>query len=84
MNLYLVKTRSFRAYVVASGTDIAYRKFRELLDKRDYGFTSDREFASVELVAATGSHGFETPKSDSGCSFDDSRKDDLLILTDNE
>lgn len=82
MNLYLVKTRSFRAYVVASGTDIAYKKFRELLDRRDYGFSSDREFASVELVAVTGSPGFESPRSDSGCSFDDLRKDDLLLLTD--
>lgn len=81
MNLYLVKTRSFRAYVVASGTDIAYQKFRELLDRRDYGYSSDRDFASVELVAATGGKGYESPRSDCGCAFDDSRKDDLLILT---
>ena len=84
MYLYLVKTRAFRAYVTAENTDQAYKMFREVLDERDYGCYSDRELFSVEVVANTGSPGFETPKSKEGFGFDDERKYDLLILGYNE
>ncbi len=84
MYLYLVKTRAFRAYVTAENTDKAYKIFREVLDGRNYGSYSDRELSSVEVVANTGSPGFETPKSKEGFGFDDERKYDLLILGYNE
>ena len=81
-NLYLVKSRSFRSYVVASDTNEAWVKFKAWLESLgsgtyDYGFSSDREFASIELVATTGAH---TPKSASGTNFDDRNKDDKIIL----
>ena len=82
MNLYLVKTHSFRAYVIASGMDIAYKKFREVLDRRDYGYDHDRDLLSVELIAKTNNDGYECPKSAEGCSYDDLRKDDLLLMVD--
>lgn len=84
MQLYLVKTRAFRAYVTAENTDKAYKMFREVLDKRDYGYYWDRELVSVEVVADTGSPGFERPKSSEGDGFDDERRYDLLILGYNE
>ena len=80
MNLYLVKTHSFRAYVIASGMDIAYKKFREVLDRRDYGYDRDRALSSVELIAKMNDDGFECPKSAEGSSYDDLCKDDLLLM----
>lgn len=39
------------SYVVAIDAAEAYRTVRDDLDKRDYGFSKDRELLSVELVA---------------------------------
>lgn len=49
--LFLVRTKAANAYVVADGTDNAYAILRKWLDKRDYGFTADRELDSIEVVA---------------------------------
>lgn len=55
--LYRVKLRGFCAspvqasYVVADNPDEAYRRVRDELDRRDYGFDSDRELDSIELLA---------------------------------
>ena len=76
-NLYLVKSRGFRAYVVAENTNEAWAKFSSWLAEKDYGFLSDRDFESIEIVAKTDEL---SPKSNTGTSFDDSRKDDLLFL----
>lgn len=81
-NLYLVKSRSFRSYVVASDTNEAWNKFKEWLESLgtgtySYGCYSDREFASIEIVATTGVH---SPKSASGTKYDDINKDDKIIL----
>jgi hypothetical protein len=75
-NLYLVKSRGFRAYVVAEDTEQAWSKFSNWLIVHDYGFYCDRDFDSVEIVARESG----TPKTKSGCSFDDTRKDDMLFL----
>lgn len=81
-NLYLVKSRAFRGYVVASDTDEAWKKFKEYLENlgingNSYGCYSDREFQSVTIVATTDS---VRPKSDTGTSYDDNNIDDILIL----
>lgn len=77
MNLYLVKSRGFRAYVVADTTDEAWNKFSSWLKEHDYGFYADRDFESVTIIASTKQ---TSPKTNSGMSFDDSRQDDLLFL----
>ena len=74
--LYLVKTKSYRAYVVAKDTDEAYNKFREYLDKKDYGWRWERDLASIEVVASES----DSPKTAMGMSYDDEKKNDLLIL----
>ncbi len=76
-NLYFVKSRGFRAYVVATDTDSAWEKFKKWLDEKDYGYYWDREFQSIELIATDG---HSSPKSDTGTDFEDSRKDDLLFV----
>lgn len=77
VNLYMIKTRGFRAYVVGKDTESAIARFKQYLDERDYGYYWNRDFQSITLVAsnATG------PKTDSGNAFDDSHTDDLLLLT---
>lgn len=49
--LFLVRTKAVKAYVVADGMDNAYSILRKWLDKRDYGFTADRELESIDVVA---------------------------------
>lgn len=39
------------AYVVANDAESAYRKLRNYLDERDYGFDFQRRMDSVELIA---------------------------------
>lgn len=75
--LYLVKSRAFRAYVVAESADGAWEKFESWLKENDYGCYTDCDFDSVEIVAKTDAY---SPKSNTGTSFDDSRKDDMLFL----
>lgn len=75
--LYLVKSRGFRAYVVAEDTNSAWEKFKAWLDCNDYGYFWDRDFGSIELVASEDTHSLKT---ESGNSFDDNRKDDKLFL----
>ena len=38
-------------YVVAENTDEAYKKVRQRLDKKDYGYSGDRELVSITLLA---------------------------------
>ena len=76
-NLYLVKTRGFRAYVIANSTDKAIIKFKQWLDENDYGYYWDRDFQSIELIASNSEH---SPKSESGVRFDDSHQDDMLMI----
>lgn len=75
--LYLVRTISFRAYVVAPDTEIAFRKFQKWLEENDYGYFWDRNLASIEVVAETTSH---SPKSADGNRFDDGRQNDKLFI----
>ena len=63
MKLWLVECRGMtysiagsgnvhgRAYVIAEDPQAAYAKLRAYLDKKDLGFTHERELASVELIA---------------------------------
>jgi len=39
------------SYVVAEDTNLAYEKVRKYLDEKDYGFRSDRELESIQLLA---------------------------------
>ena len=39
------------AYSLAENAEEAYQNVRTWLDKKDYGFSSQRELAKVELVA---------------------------------
>lgn len=77
VNLYLVKTRGFRAYVVGKDTNSAIDNFKRYLDDRDYGYYWSRDFQSIELIASNS----KGPKSENGSSFDDMRTDDFLIVT---
>lgn len=82
MNLYLVKSRAFRGYVIASTADEAWNKFKDYLESLgtgsySYGTHSDREFQSVTIVAKSDS---SRPKTDTGTSYDDNNIDDVLIL----
>ena len=74
--LYLVTTRGFRCYVVAEDTEVAKAKFEEWLRMKDYGYYWNREFVSIEVIADVSA----TPKSASGCAYDDDRHSDLLIV----
>jgi hypothetical protein len=38
-------------YVVATGTDDAYKKVRKFLDDNNIGFSKDRELDKIELLA---------------------------------
>ena len=76
-NLYLVKTRDFRAYVVATDTEKACEKFKKWLDDKNYGYYWARDFQSVEIIASTSE---TTPKTSNGVAFEDSRQDDMLFL----
>lgn len=40
-----------KSYVVAKTMDGAYKKIRDYLDDKGYGFTEDRELSSIDLVA---------------------------------
>ena len=63
MKLYLVVLRGFggwcsgidykSSYVVAEDMDTAYKKVKEFLDKKDYGYSGDREVLEVKLIADT-------------------------------
>ena len=48
-------------YVVAPDPTAAYNKVREYMDKKDIGFTGDRELKSVEQVASPGTTGKDKP-----------------------
>lgn len=39
------------SYVVATDTNMAYKKIRDWLDKKDYGFSHERELMKIELLA---------------------------------
>ena len=39
------------SYVIATNTDLAYKKVRAFLDKEDKGFKKDRELDKIELLA---------------------------------
>lgn len=39
------------SYVVAENPDLAYKKVREFLDKKDLGFSKERELDKIELLA---------------------------------
>lgn len=41
------------SYVVATDAEEAYQKVKKRLDKKDYGFSRDRELDKVELIAST-------------------------------
>lgn len=43
-------------YVIARGTEEAYKKVRDFCDKEDIGFESDRELKSIELIADSYRH----------------------------
>lgn len=77
VNLYMIKTRGFRAYVVGRNTQAAISRFRQYLDEADYGYYWERDFQSIELVASN----ISRPKTATGNAFDDARKDDLLLVT---
>ena len=50
--LYRITLRGYyTVYVVAKDTGEAYRIVRSDLDKRDYGFSNDREMKNIELLA---------------------------------
>ena len=53
-NLYLVKTRSYRSYVVATSPNEAWETFKNYLEniKGGYGFSNDRLLESIEVIAA--------------------------------
>ena len=62
LKLYLVILRGLAnstgvslktSYVVAENSDDAYRKVRQWLDEKDYGFKHERELQSVELLASS-------------------------------
>ncbi len=67
LNLYRVTLKGMNAcfgsvthygkpYVVAHNLDEAYNKVKEYLDKRDLGFSRERELVSIELLAGTGDY----------------------------
>lgn len=76
-NLYLVKSRAFRSYVIAENTDEAWKKFKSWLEEKDYGYYWDRDFQSIEIIASADSN---FPKSESGVHYDDKNKTDMLFL----
>ena len=50
--LYRITLRGYdTVYVVAKDTTEAYMTVRNDLDKRDYGFSKDREMKNIELLA---------------------------------
>lgn len=52
MKLYKVSTKKFSAYVVAKDLNSAWEKFKIWLNAGEgYGFSSDREFESIEEIA---------------------------------
>lgn len=56
-NLYLIKTKSFQAYVIAEDTNTAWNMFKSWLEKDDgYGFSSDRNLDSIQLIASTSAY----------------------------
>ena len=75
--LFLVKSKGFRAYVVAENTDKAWEKFHTWLEEKDYGYYWERNFQSVELVASAGGG---SPKSAEGVAIDDRGKADMIFL----
>ena len=61
MKLYRVRCRGMTdshgtAYVVAKDAGAAYAMLRASLDRRDLGFSRDREMDRVELVAEVGAY----------------------------
>ncbi|MBU0907743.1 MAG: hypothetical protein KKE05_06325 [Nanoarchaeota archaeon] len=51
MGVYTAGVSYKSSYVAAEGTDEAYKKVREYLDGKDYGFKPDRELDNVKLLA---------------------------------
>ena len=61
MKLYRVTLRGMKysatgtvygiSYVVAENSEIAYLKVKDFLNTNNYGFSSDREMESIELLA---------------------------------
>jgi hypothetical protein len=62
MNLYRVTLRGLimspwgTSYVVATDPTAAYEAVRVKLERRDYGFRTDRELSKVELIACAEEH----------------------------
>ena len=54
LNAYTTSVSYHKSYVVADNSDVAYKKVREYLDTKDYGFTSDRGMGNVQLLADEG------------------------------
>jgi len=78
LNLYLVKTKAFRAYVVAETTDDAWNKFKTWLEANDgYGFINDRNLDSITVVASMSAY---RPLSSGGTNWDDRNVYDMLFL----
>ena len=44
-------------YVVEADPTAAYKKLRSDLDKRDYGFSKDREMKTIALIADSDEYG---------------------------
>ena len=76
-NLYLVRSRGFRAYVVSENTEGAWNKFSTWLKEHEYGCYFERDFNSIEIVARSDAY---SPKTNTGTSYDDGNRDDLLFL----
>ena len=47
----MVRLKKFEIYDLAKGMDEAYQKVRQKLDKKNYGFSVDRELVGVDVVA---------------------------------
>jgi len=78
-NLYLIKTKSYQAYVIAEDMNAAWNMFKTYLEKGDgYGFSSDRNLDSIQLIASTSAY---HPKA-SSLSLSDYKDIDMLFLED--
>lgn len=56
MKLYKVYTKSFHAYVISNDLNEAWEKFSKFLEDQHYGYSGDREFRQIELVADSSIH----------------------------
>lgn len=78
-NLYLIKTKSYQAYAIAEDMNTAWNMFKTYLEKGDgYGFSSDRNLDSIQLIASTSAY---HPKT---CTLFDYKDIDMLFLDNDE